>query len=72
MAIIILVPFVGLNILYLIYCGPGKLSRYSYTLRAGWFVARIPVVARFSAPVHTGPGTHPTSYKMGTGSLPRR
>jgi hypothetical protein len=24
---------------------------------------------RFSAPVQTGPGTHPDSYKMGTGSL---
>jgi hypothetical protein len=24
---------------------------------------------RFSAPVQTGPGTHPTSYTMGTGSL---
>ena len=26
--------------------------------------------ARFSAPVQTGPGTHPTSYIMGTGSFP--
>ena len=26
--------------------------------------------ARFSAPVQTGPGTHPTSYTMGTGSFP--
>ena len=25
---------------------------------------------RFSAPVHTGPGTHPTTYKIGNGSLP--
>jgi len=31
---------------------------------------RIPVEARFSAPVQTGPGTHPPSYKMGTGSFP--
>jgi len=31
---------------------------------------RIPVGARFSAPVQTGPGVHPTSYTMGTGSLP--
>jgi hypothetical protein len=31
---------------------------------------RIPVGARFSAPVQTGPGAHPASYKMGTGSLP--
>ena len=26
--------------------------------------------ARFSAPVQTGPGAHPASYTMGTGSLP--
>jgi len=26
--------------------------------------------ARFSAPVQTGPGTHPASYTMGTRSLP--
>ena len=25
--------------------------------------------ARFSAPVQTGPGAHPASYTMGTGSL---
>jgi len=28
------------------------------------------VGARFSAPVRTGPGTHPASYTMGTGSFP--
>jgi hypothetical protein len=27
------------------------------------------VGARFSAPVHTGPGTHPASYARDTGSL---
>jgi hypothetical protein len=32
---------------------------------------RIPVGARFSAPVHTGPGAHPASCTMGTGSFPR-
>jgi hypothetical protein len=31
---------------------------------------RIPVGARFSAPVHIGPGTHPASCVMGTGSFP--
>jgi len=30
---------------------------------------RIPVEARFSAPVQTGPEAHPDSYKMGTGSF---
>ena len=31
---------------------------------------RIPVQARFSAPVQTGPGAHPASCTMGTGSFP--
>jgi len=31
---------------------------------------RIPVGARFSAPVQTGPGAHPASCTMGTGSFP--
>jgi hypothetical protein len=31
---------------------------------------RIPVGARISAPVQTGPGAHPASYTMGTGSSP--
>ena len=31
---------------------------------------RIPVEARFSAPVQTGPEAHPASNTMGTGSLP--
>jgi len=26
--------------------------------------------ARFSSPVQTGPGAHPASYEMGTGSFP--
>jgi DNA-binding transcriptional LysR family regulator len=31
---------------------------------------RIPVGARFSVPVQTGPGAHPASCTMGTGSFP--
>jgi len=31
---------------------------------------RIPVGTRFPSPVQTGPGTHPASYTMGTGSFP--
>jgi hypothetical protein len=31
---------------------------------------RISVGARFSAPVQTGPGAHPASCKIGTGSFP--
>ena len=30
----------------------------------------VPVGARFSAPVQTGPGAHPASCTMGTGSFP--
>ena len=32
---------------------------------------RIPVEVRFSKPVQTGPGAHPPSCTMGTGSLSR-
>jgi len=37
--------------------------------RAGRSGDRIPVGARFSAPVQTGPEAHPASCTMGTGSL---
>jgi len=40
------------------------------SLRAGRSGNRIPVGAIFFAPVQTGPGNHPTFYKMGTGSFP--
>jgi len=36
----------------------------------GWTVRdRILVGARFSTPVQTGPGTHPASYTVSTGSF---
>ena len=38
-------------------------------LRAGRSGDRIPVVARFSAHVQTGPKTHPASYTMGNRSF---
>jgi hypothetical protein len=44
--------------------------RYSDWLRTGQSGDRIPVEARFSAPVQTGPGAHPASCTMGTGSFP--
>ena len=45
-------------------------SWYSDWLRAGRSGDRIPVGARFSAPVQTSPGAHPASCTMGTGSFP--
>ena len=44
-------------------------SRYSDSLWAGRSGDRIPVGARFSAPVQTGRGAHPASCTMGTGSF---
>jgi len=40
-------------------------------LITGWTVRdRIPVGTRFPPPLQTGPGAHPASCTMGTGSLP--
>ena len=47
-----------------------NVGRDSDSLRAGPSGDRIPVVARFSAPVQTSPVAHPASYTMGTGSFP--
>ena len=50
--------------------GTGWCSRYSASLRAGRSGDRIPVWTRFSAPVQTGPGVHPTFYTIVTASFP--
>ena len=52
------------------YCGPGSVigTATSYGLDGPGIESRWG--ARFSAPVHTGPGAHPASCTMSTGSFP--
>jgi hypothetical protein len=52
-----------------LYYRPGS-SVGKARLRAGRSGDRIPVGARFSAPVQTGPGAHSASCTMDTGSFP--
>ena len=51
-------------------CGPVSSVGIATELRAGRSGDRIPVGVRFSTPVQTGPGAHPASCTMGTGSFP--
>ena len=46
---------------YVIYSGPGSSVGIATEVRAGRSGDRIPVGARFSAPVQTGPGAHSAS-----------
>ena len=62
--------FNSLYRLYMFHMWAGQRSRYSDWLRDVRSGDRIPVGARFSAPVQTDPGAHPVSCTMGTGSFP--
>ena len=53
------------------FSGLGWHSQYSDQLQAGWFGDRIPVGARFSTSVQTGPGAHPAFHTVGTRSFAR-
>jgi hypothetical protein len=55
-----------------VLCGAysNLVSRDGDLLLAGPSGVQIPVEARFSAPVPTGPGANPTSYTAGTMSFP--
>jgi hypothetical protein len=46
------------------------ITQYNDSQQTGRSGDRIPLEARFSVPVQTGPGANPASYTMGTGSLP--
>jgi len=49
----------------------GWVAQMVWRLPTGWTVrGSNPGGARFSAPVQTGPETHPASCKFGTGSFP--
>jgi len=49
----------------------GRVAQSAHRMATGWKVRdRIPVEARFSATVQTGPGAHPAFCTMGTGSFP--
>jgi hypothetical protein len=50
--------------------GPGSSVGIATELRAGRSGDRIPVDAKLSTLVQTGPGAHPAYYTMGTGPFP--
>ena len=56
--------------MHFIIGGPVSVVGIATELRAGRSGDRIPVKARVSSPVQTGPGAHPTSCTTGTGSFP--
>ena len=60
----------GLSHLIFEHSGPGSIVGIAtgYGLNGPGIESRWG--ARFSAPLQTGPGAHPASYTMGTGSFP--
>jgi len=63
-------PVTGTALPYLTILWAGWRSRYSNWLQAERSGDRIPVRARFSAPVQTSPVFHTASCTMSTGSFP--
>jgi len=63
---LLLLDFISRSKVY--FVGPVWLSQYTDSLRDGRHGDGVPLEARFSAPVQTGPGAHPTTYTMGIGS----
>jgi hypothetical protein len=57
--------------MYIFVRGQGYCSPHCDSLRAGRTGDRIPVGARFSAPIQTDPGAHPASYTVDIGSVSR-
>ena len=58
------------NSMYVLIMWVESRSRYIDWLRAGRSGDQIPEGTRFSTPFQTGPGAHPASCTMGTGSFP--
>jgi hypothetical protein len=63
--------FMNMVINFSFHKGMGRDSVVGTATHYGLDGDRIPVGARFSAPVQIGPGAHTASYTMGTGSLSR-
>jgi len=67
---IMLRKFTRINHKHCNNCGPGSSVGTATGYRLEGPGDRITVGPRLSAPVQTGPGAHPASCKMGTGSFP--
>jgi hypothetical protein len=63
---------IRVNVMYFSMCGPGSSVGIATDcgLDSPGLEKKIPVRARFFAHDQTGPGAHPASCTMGTGSFP--